>query len=151
MRIAVLGTGRMGGIRASVLAAHPDVETVLIGGSDSVRAEALANKVGGRGGGRAGRFWQMHDHLYEHQRHLEDADLHGYAEQLGLDVETFDNELAAHVHVQRVREDFVSGVRSGVNGTPTFYINGIRQEHARNRDRRLALAGSAPAASSPFR
>jgi protein-disulfide isomerase len=75
-----------------------------------------------------GRFWEMHDHLYEHQRHLEDTDLHGYAEQLGLDVERFDTELAEHDHAERVREDFMSGVRSGVNGTPTFYINGIRHD-----------------------
>jgi protein-disulfide isomerase len=75
-----------------------------------------------------GRFWEMHDHLYEHQRHLEDADLHAYAEQLGLDVARFDNELATHAHADRVREDFMSGVRSGVNGTPTFYINGARHD-----------------------
>ena len=75
-----------------------------------------------------GRFWDMHDYLYEHQRHLEDADLHAYAEQLGLDVARFDNELAGHAHADRVREDFMSGVRSGVNGTPTFYINGVRHD-----------------------
>jgi protein-disulfide isomerase len=74
------------------------------------------------------RFWEMHDHLYEHQRHLENADLHRYAEELGLDVERFDNELAEHVHADRVRGDFMSGVRSGVNGTPTFYINGKRHD-----------------------
>ena len=75
-----------------------------------------------------GRFWEMHDYLYEHQRQLEDPDLHDYAEQLGLDVETFDQDLAAHRHAERVREDFMSGVRSGVNGTPTFYINGTRHD-----------------------
>jgi protein-disulfide isomerase len=75
-----------------------------------------------------GRFWEMHDHLYEHQRQLTDADLHRYAEDLGLDAERFDNELAQHVHEQRVREDFMSGVRSGVNGTPTFYIDGKRHD-----------------------
>jgi protein-disulfide isomerase len=78
--------------------------------------------------GVQGRFWEMHDHLYEHQRHLEDSDLHAYAEQLGLDVARFDNELAGHAHADRVREDFMSGVHSGVNGTPTFYINGKRHD-----------------------
>jgi protein-disulfide isomerase len=73
-----------------------------------------------------GRFWEMHDHLYEHQRHLEAGDLRAYAGELGLDVERFDRELAEHVHAARVREDFMSGVRSGVNGTPTFYVNGNR-------------------------
>jgi protein-disulfide isomerase len=75
-----------------------------------------------------GRFWEMHDHLYEHQRHLENDDLVGYAGALGLDVERFADELARHVHAARVREDFMSGVRSGVNGTPTFYVNGLRYD-----------------------
>jgi protein-disulfide isomerase len=74
------------------------------------------------------RFWEMHDLLYENQRRLEDDDLRAYAEQLGLDVERFGSELAEHVHAARVREDFMSGVRSGVNGTPTFYINGARHD-----------------------
>ena len=75
-----------------------------------------------------GRFWEMHDYLYEHQRGLTDQNLHQYAEDLGLDVDRFDSELAEHVHGPRVREDFMSGVRSGVNGTPTFYINGRRHD-----------------------
>jgi protein-disulfide isomerase len=75
-----------------------------------------------------GRFWEMHDLLYENQRRLGDQDLRGYAGTLGLDVETFDEALAEHVHAARVREDFMSGVRSGVNGTPAFYINGARHD-----------------------
>jgi protein-disulfide isomerase len=75
-----------------------------------------------------GPFWQMHDLLYENQKHLRDQDLRDYAEKLGLDLESFDKELAQHVHAARVREDFMSGVRSGVNGTPTFYINGARHD-----------------------
>ena len=75
-----------------------------------------------------GKFWQMHHLLYENQAHLRDPDLHAYAEKIGLDVEKFEGELARHVHATRVREDFMSGVRSGVSGTPTFYINGARHE-----------------------
>jgi protein-disulfide isomerase len=75
-----------------------------------------------------GSFWQMHDLLYENQGRLRDPDLRDYAERLALDVERFDKELAEHVHASRVREDFMSGVRSGVNGTPTFYINGARHD-----------------------
>jgi protein-disulfide isomerase len=75
-----------------------------------------------------GKFWQMHDLLYENQRRLRDRDLRAYAEKLGLDVEVFDKELAEHVHAERIHEDFLSGVRSGVNGTPTFYINGARHD-----------------------
>jgi protein-disulfide isomerase len=75
-----------------------------------------------------GKFWPMHDLLYENQKRLRDQDLRAYAEKLGLDVELFDKELAEHVHAERVHEDFLSGVRSGVNGTPTFYVNGVRHD-----------------------
>jgi protein-disulfide isomerase len=85
-----------------------------------------------------GRFWEMHDHLYEHQRHLEAGDLRTYAEELGLDVERFDRELAENVHAARVREDFMSGVRSGVNGTPTFYVDGNRHDGSYDLDSLVA-------------
>ena len=85
-----------------------------------------------------GKFWEMHDLLYEHQARLEDQHLRGYAEGLGLDVERFDRELAGHVHAGRVHEDFISGVRSGVNGTPTFYVNGVRHDDSYDRDTLLA-------------
>jgi protein-disulfide isomerase len=81
-----------------------------------------------------GKFWPMHDLLYENQQRLEDDDLAGYADELGLDVARFKRELAEHAHAQRVRDDFMSGVRSGVNGTPTFYINGVRYEGSYDGD-----------------
>jgi protein-disulfide isomerase len=85
-----------------------------------------------------GRFWPMHDLLYENQRRLREPDLRGYAEQLGIDVERFEKELAEHVHAARVHEDFMSGVRSGVNGTPTFYINGVRHDDSYELETLLA-------------
>ncbi len=75
-----------------------------------------------------GSFWPMHDLIFGDQARLGDKDLRARAGRLGLDLERFDDELAKHVHEQRVREDFMSGVRSGVNGTPTFFINGVRHE-----------------------
>lgn len=75
-----------------------------------------------------GHFWEMHDVLYENQKRLGPDDLRGYAEQLGLDVHRFTSELAAHAYAGRVHEDFLSGVRSGVNGTPTFYVDGERYD-----------------------
>jgi protein-disulfide isomerase len=78
--------------------------------------------------GAQDRFWEMHDHLFESQKRLRDQDLHRYAEELGLDVTRFDQEMADHVYADRVHEDFMGGVRSGVNGTPTFYINGARHD-----------------------
>jgi protein-disulfide isomerase len=92
-----------------------------------------------------GRFWEMHDLLYENQRRLRDQDLHAYAEQLGLDVEQFDKDLAEHVHASRVREDFMSGVRSGVNGTPSFYVNGARHDDSYDLETLLAALERAAA------
>jgi protein-disulfide isomerase len=78
--------------------------------------------------GAQGKFWAMHDTLYENQDRLDDVHLLHYAAMLGLDLARFKLEMAEHVHAARVREDFLSGVRSGVNGTPSFFINGIRHE-----------------------
>jgi protein-disulfide isomerase len=92
--------------------------------------------------GAQGRFWEMHDLLYENQRALGDDDLRAYAQRIGLDLERFDKELAEHVHAPRVREDFMSGVRSGVNGTPTFFINGARYDDAYDVETLLAALGA---------
>jgi protein-disulfide isomerase len=92
-----------------------------------------------------GSFWQMHDLLYENQGRLRDPDLRDYAERLALDVERFDKELAEHVHASRVREDFMSGVRSGVNGTPTFYINGARHDDSYDVETMVAALDKAAA------
>lgn len=75
-----------------------------------------------------GRFWEIHDLLYENQRHLLDDALRSYAQALDLDLDMFDNDLVEHVHADRVHEHFMIGVRSGVNGTPTFFINGLRHD-----------------------
>jgi protein-disulfide isomerase len=72
------------------------------------------------------KFWEMHDYLYEHQQALDDNHLEKYAKITGLNLERFDKDMKNHVHAPRIREDFLSGVQSGVNGTPSFYINGTR-------------------------
>ena len=92
-----------------------------------------------------GRFWEMHDLLYENQSRLGEEDLRSYAKELELDVSTFDRELADHVHAERVREDFMSGVRSGVNGTPTFYVNGARHDGSYEIETLLAVLERAAA------
>jgi protein-disulfide isomerase len=78
--------------------------------------------------GAQGKFWEMHDLLYENQDALEDEDLVRYAKAQRLDVPRFVKDMEAHHHAERVRADFSSGVRSGVNGTPTFFINGARHD-----------------------
>jgi protein-disulfide isomerase len=95
--------------------------------------------------GSQGQFWAMHDLLYENQDALDDENLLRYAVSLGLHESGFLRELAEHVHAARVREDFMGGVRSGVNGTPTFYINGERHNGRFDLDTLLeaiAVAGS---------
>jgi len=76
------------------------------------------------------KFWEMHDWIFEHQDTIEDADLVAAAETLGLDVAKFTKDMRSQTFLARVKEDFQSGVRSGVNGTPTFFINGVRHDKA---------------------
>jgi Na+/H+ antiporter NhaA len=77
-----------------------------------------------------GAFWQMHDKLLEHQDELTARDLARYAEELGLDVERFWDELRRREYAPRVTEDVASADASGVAGTPTFFINGRRHQGA---------------------
>ena len=81
-----------------------------------------------KAGGAQGRFWEMHDLLYENQNALEDEDLAGYASALGLDAERVMHEIETGAHSARIREDFRSGARHDVNGTPSFFINGVRYD-----------------------
>ena len=74
------------------------------------------------------KFWEMHDMLYENQRALDDQSLAEYASLVGVPSAEIKRALAQHAYAERVREDFLSGVRSGVNGTPTFFLNGVRHD-----------------------
>lgn len=78
--------------------------------------------------GAQNKYWQMHALLFERQQALENGFLVEYAEALGLDTTRFLREMAQHTYADRVRDDFRSGMQSGVNGTPTFFINGVRYE-----------------------
>jgi formate-nitrite transporter family protein len=75
-----------------------------------------------------GSFWEMHDMLFTNQDALDKMSLQNYAEKIGLDMKQYDREMETEIHAKRVREDFISGVHSGVNGTPTFFINGERYD-----------------------
>ena len=88
--------------------------------------------------GAQGKFWEMHDVLFENQEALEDEALAQYAEGLGLDARRLMGEVLSGAHAARVREDFRSGARGGVNGTPTFFINGVRYEGAPAADALVA-------------
>ncbi|MER7443435.1 Na+/H+ antiporter NhaA [Micromonospora avicenniae] len=76
--------------------------------------------------GAQGKFWQMHDLLLDHQDRLSITDLIRYAVDLGLDKERFHEDLISQTHAERIESDIDSADKSGVSGTPTFFINGRR-------------------------
>lgn len=78
--------------------------------------------------GAQDKFWEMHRALFTHQAALDDSHFRHYASVIGLDLPLFSHDLENRVYQARVREDFMSGARSGVNGTPTFFINGERYD-----------------------
>jgi len=71
-----------------------------------------------------GKFWEMHDLLFDNQTHLKAQHLHSYAERLGLDMARYTAEMDDEIYLQRVREHMESARQSGVRGTPTFFVNG---------------------------
>jgi protein-disulfide isomerase len=89
------------------------------------------------------KFWEMHDMLYTHQDALDDQHLAEYATLLGVPGPEVKRAIAQHAILDRVREDFMSGVRSGVNGTPTFFVNGVRHDGSYDRDNLLAAIAEA--------
>ena len=99
-------------------------------------AAEAAESAGGHGGEEA--FWAMHDAIYTHQhdgpRSLSDEALARYAGDAGVDGRVVLDDLGAQRFTERVQRDFMSGVRSGVNGTPTFFINGVRFDGAWNEE-----------------
>jgi protein-disulfide isomerase len=89
--------------------------------------------------GAQGRFWEMHDLLFENQDALADESLAQYASAVGTDAGRVISEILTGVHTERVREDFRYGSRAGVNGTPTFFINGARYDGEIQADRLIAM------------
>jgi NhaA family Na+:H+ antiporter len=85
-----------------------------------------------------GKFWEMHDRLFDYTGLLDRQQLVRFAEELDLDMERFERDLDEHVHADRVREEFLSGVRSGANGTPAFFLNGVRYDGAWDLDSLIA-------------
>jgi protein-disulfide isomerase len=75
-----------------------------------------------------GKFWEMHDLIYENQQNLSDQLLPDLAKRLRLDAKSLAKALASAEFAVRVQKDFCGGVRSGVKGTPTFFINGQRHD-----------------------
>jgi len=89
---------------------------------------AVSAAVAAEAAARQGKFWEMHDIIFEHQHHLEPGDLHMYAKKIGLDLQQFMNDIQDNAIIDHINDDIESGLRSGVNGTPSFYINGKKYE-----------------------
>jgi protein-disulfide isomerase len=95
---------------------------------EAAHPHALAAAEAAESAGAQGRFWEMHDLLFEHQDHLRRRDLEGYAARLQLDGARFAAELDDEIYRQRIREHMEGAVRSGVRSTPGFFVNGRIQD-----------------------
>jgi protein-disulfide isomerase len=95
-----------------------------------VHPHAQLAAEGSEAAARQGKFWEMHDLLLEHQGALTARDLRGYAAELGLNVDQFSDDLRHHKGANKIASDVDSADLSGVSGTPTFFINGMRHHGA---------------------
>lgn len=92
---------------------------------EEVHPHALGAAEAAEAAAAQGKFWEMHDLLFENQQHFKPTHLHGYAERLGLDMARYTAEMDDHVYLQRVREHIEGAHLSAVHSTPTFFLQGI--------------------------
>ena len=95
---------------------------------EEVHPHALSAAMASEAAAAQGKFWPMHDLLLANQAHLKPQHLRGYAQRLELDMTRYDAEMNEQYYLQRVREQIDGGARSGVRGTPTFFVNGALQD-----------------------
>jgi protein-disulfide isomerase len=86
-------------------------------------AELAAEAV--EAAGAQGKFWQMHDLLFEHRLYTGERHVLDCASRLGLDLPRYQNEMSDHVYLQRVQEHIAGGEQLGIRSTPTFFVNGV--------------------------
>lgn len=141
-------------------AAQASVREVLSSGGDSIRfafrhfplsevhPHARLAAEAAEAAAAQGRFWQMHEVLFANQQALMPADLLKYAAAIGLEIDRFAADLEGHRYALVVREHFLSGLRSGVNGTPTFFVNGVRHNGAYDAE---SLLDAVARAGAPVR
>ncbi|MCC8173422.1 MAG: DsbA family protein, partial [Odoribacter sp.] len=83
--------------------------------SATMAAEAAAEQ---------GKFWEMHDTLYQNQDNLENSDLLKYAQEVGLDISRFKDDFGSDKLQKKIEEDYESGIQLNLRGTPSFFVNG---------------------------
>jgi len=93
-----------------------------------IHPHAFMAAVATEAAARQGKFWEMHDIVFENQRSLDEENILRFASLLGLDTDRFREDLQDKLLVEKVEKDFESGLRSGVNRTPSFFINGEKFE-----------------------
>jgi protein-disulfide isomerase len=103
-----------------------------------IHPHALHTALAAEAADAQGKFWEMHNYIFHHQHTLEDADLEQFAGAVGLDMQRFAQDMAQRPFARRIEEDFQSGLRSGVRGTPTFFINGVLYPGSWEQDALLA-------------
>jgi formate-nitrite transporter family protein len=89
-------------------------------------SHALSAAQAAEAAGSQGKFWEMHDSLFSHSPNLDETQLVGYAEQLGMRLDRFKCELLERTHTGKVNDDCTTAAEDGVSDTPAFFINGVR-------------------------
>jgi protein-disulfide isomerase len=93
-----------------------------------IHPHAFPAAVATEAAGLQHKFWEMHDIVFENQRELGDENITRFAGEIGLDIGQFKNDIHQIELLEKVKQDFSSGIRSGVNRTPSFFINGEKYE-----------------------
>jgi protein-disulfide isomerase len=110
-----------------------------------IHPHALHSALAAEAADAQGKFWEMHDYIFHHQHALEDGDLSRYAEAVGLDHARYARDVNDQHALDRIEKDMEGGERSGVGGTPTFFINGTRYEGSWEQNDLLAALKEAGA------
>jgi protein-disulfide isomerase len=108
-----------------------------------IHPHALHAALAAEAAAMQGMFWEMHDYIFHHQHTLEDSDLAHFAEAVGLDMQQYARALADQRSLARIEEDVEGGERSGVQGTPTFFINEVLYRGSWEQDVLLAALQAA--------
>jgi protein-disulfide isomerase len=110
-----------------------------------IHPHALAASRAAEAAGEQGKFWEMHEYIFSHQHALDDEHLLEYAVAVGLDVDRYQDDKGSAPVAGRIERDVQGGIRSGVRGTPTFFINGRRHHGSYEVDTlRAAISAELP-------
>lgn len=107
-----------------------------------IHPHAFSAAVATEAAGLQGKFWEMHDLVFENQKTLDVENIFHFAGILHLDIERFQNGIQQKTLIEKVEKDFESGLRSGVNRTPTFFINGTKYDGSWSGDQLLVYLKS---------